>query len=301
MGTINAWDQPGDYSWSVGRLQLLLEPTHLIFLEGTLPVKPHKHKFVNVSYSKGSVEFMCKFGWDSKTDFKDRCRERRERLSTKDERKVLDKYDFIRTRRKEDDVHRVSHEFFRRFTDGKGGWKLIGYELSNAVEKWAKKYPDDVRIASVDDDHFSSSDLVFIEHKARHSYMGTSVVYIPQHSDGKDGIPSSFFMYPGHLDGIMQTLKSIVKSAAPFKKREREFRKKQGIDIKKNIKWTTEHELNKASLETKLEKHRAASIKRWNNSKTKKRLDDRMNKLRSEIAPQEPVVTLAPTEPMETK
>jgi predicted RNA-binding Zn-ribbon protein involved in translation (DUF1610 family) len=105
-------------------------------------------------------------------------------------------------------IHRTWHAFSRRFGKKEGrGWKLKGYAFMEAVEKWAKKYPE-VQIVAVDDNHHSSSALVLVPHfdKREKDYWGTTLVYIPQCS-GEDAI--DFFMYPSHLEGFMDGFKAM--------------------------------------------------------------------------------------------
>jgi hypothetical protein len=90
----------------------------------------------------------------------------------------------------------------------KNVWKWIGYDLMTKVEAWAKKNPS-VRIAYCDDAVHSSSYLVFIPHETKKEYFGTSVVLIPQCS-GEE--PSSYFLYPNHLDKIESVIKDIQKN-----------------------------------------------------------------------------------------
>jgi hypothetical protein len=160
------------------------------------------------------------------------CDRREERPSTPAERRWFsaDTHSWNRS----SGLHAVWHEFARRFKrqvvtgTGKIGkktfkytqevWRWIGYELMQRVAKWAVKYPDDVRITSCDDNHFSSSDLVLIEHKTRDRYMGTTVVYVPQCSGEQ---PIDFFLYPSHRHALIKTLQAIGKVAAVVERRER--------------------------------------------------------------------------------
>lgn len=99
-------------------------------------------------------------------------------------------------------VHYVWHEFCRKFQAKEDGYKLTGYALMCAVEKWAERYPRDVFVVGCDDDSHSCSDLVVIEHRSRTVYMGATVVYIPQ----LHGAPAEFFLYPGERQGLIEVL-----------------------------------------------------------------------------------------------
>lgn len=116
-------------------------------------------------------------------------------------------------------VSRVYLSFVKAFMkEEEWEWKWIGYDLMKRVEKWAKKYPSEVHIVGVDDDVFASSVLVLIEARTHDSYMGTSVIYIPQCTGEK---PIRFFLYPCHRAGLITALKEIAKEEVPRRKREK--------------------------------------------------------------------------------
>lgn len=108
-------------------------------------------------------------------------------------------------------IHRVYHNYMKKFRDDKGNYKLTGYELMVAIARWAKRYPDDVRVTSCDDDYFMSSEVVYIQHRTHDSYMGTSVIFIPQKGDQ----PNEMFLYPHALEAMLRTLIFIKKDAKP--------------------------------------------------------------------------------------
>jgi hypothetical protein len=80
------------------------------------------------------------------------------------------------------------------------------------VARWAKKYPEDVRIVGVDDSYYSGSDLVLIEHRGKVGYHGTTVIFIAQCSGDP---PVRFFLYPSHRDSLMAALMAIKQAALP--------------------------------------------------------------------------------------
>lgn len=121
-------------------------------------------------------------------------------------------------------VHKVAHEYDRRF---KG---LSGYELIVKVERWAKKYPDDVRLVSVDDKHFAGSLLVLIEHRTKTQYMGTSAIIIPQCTGEA---PLQFFLYPEHRRALLAALTSIEKASLPILAREKADRLRSQAETKR--------------------------------------------------------------------
>jgi len=136
------------------------------------------------------------------------CGEHKERPATKQE--AVNHKQWIKDMGKRSDaMHRVSHIFQRKFFEkGTGAWKWTGYSLMCKMEKWAKKYPEDVFCAGIDDSHFCGSDIYFILHRDGKMNWGTSVVVITQ-CDGQP--PCQYFMYPGHLTGILDVLKKIDK------------------------------------------------------------------------------------------
>jgi len=100
--------------------------------------------------------------------------------------------------------------FMAQDNHGDGPFKLVGFELMEAIEKWAKGRPD-VRIVGCDDGMFSGSMLVLVEHCTDDSYMGTSLVYVPQLS----GPPSVAFLYPGHRRDLVAALGAVGEAAEP--------------------------------------------------------------------------------------
>lgn len=105
-------------------------------------------------------------------------------------------------------MHWVSWDFQRRFFNKKTG-KFIksGYPMMKAVARWAKKYPKDVEICTVDDNYFAGSSLVLIQHrKSPRKVWGVSVIFIPQ-CTGEP--PTSFFLYPSHYHRLAPALARI--------------------------------------------------------------------------------------------
>jgi hypothetical protein len=116
------------------------------------------------------------------------------RKSTKEEKALIKKED-----KEHLGIHKISHEFQRKFykshdTSGRS-FKWKGYDLMERVRKWAKKYPS-VIITRCDDNHFCGSDLVFIPHENVYSYMGASLIIIPQ-CTGEEAM--QVFLYPPDL------------------------------------------------------------------------------------------------------
>lgn len=102
-------------------------------------------------------------------------------------------------------LHRVWWDFQHRFLDGKPVKK--GYPLMVAVERWAKRFPKDVTVCTVDDAVHAGSSLVLIQHRiSPRKVWGVTVVYIPQ-CTGES--PISFFLYPCHYKALAPALKRI--------------------------------------------------------------------------------------------
>lgn len=125
-------------------------------------------------------------------------------------------------------IHRVWHDFCNRFMAAPtwGTFNIKGHELLTGVQEWAKQYPNDVRIVRVDDAAHCGSDLIFISHKCRYQFMGTSVVFIPQ-CTGEQA--TTFFLYPSHIDDLMLALRwcqreeAMDRSGSPLEARNKEL------------------------------------------------------------------------------
>lgn len=114
-------------------------------------------------------------------------------------------------------IHAVLFDLWDRFTDPTTGeFRLHGWPLMQELELWARRWPGDARIVPCDDECHMGSWLVLIEHRTTHSYMGTSVMYVPQHH----GPPVRFFLYPCDRGALAAALKSIARAARPVKRRE---------------------------------------------------------------------------------
>lgn len=158
--------------------------------------KKHQHKWVASHYSgyrRCKITFRCS------------CKAQFERAMTKVEQRFYSSnFDSLKRPPREKDVHAVWHDFVRRFRPGDDRkWKDVGYSLMEKVRRWASKYPDDVRLSHVDDEFFSNSMFILVEHQAEAQYMGTSVVYIPQ-CTGEN--PIVFFLYPGDRKQLISEL-----------------------------------------------------------------------------------------------
>ena len=196
----------------------------------------HRHKFVVAWYESRLIIFRCP------------CGETRQREITKKELDHLKKDGtFTINVPHKFDVHYVWYKFVKAFkkevniqwneytTKDKNGkdkkvrfrtsnlvYKWSGFELAKRIEKWAKKWPNDIKIVRCDDAYHAGSDLVLIEHKAPVNYMGTTVLYIPQCTGEQ---PIEFFLYPCHREELVKALNHIGKKAELAQKSERDFHK----------------------------------------------------------------------------
>src|SRR6267142_360604 len=153
----------------------------------------HKHRWHHAWSSSLATGFRCE------------CGAKRERAATDFEKKMWKKHWKESTKRNKH-LHSVWHDYMRSFIDVKK--PLKGYSLMVAVEKWAKKYPKDVTICSVDDAYHAGSVLVLIQHKlSPRKVWGVTVVYIPQ-CTGENQI--NFFLYPCHYKPLAVALSKVA-------------------------------------------------------------------------------------------
>lgn len=82
-----------------------------------------------------------------------------------------------------------------------------GYESMEVIEQYVQDHSE-IEICTCDDSSFAGSDLVFVPHPD----MGVSVVYVPQLSGGS----AQFFLYPGHLNNLIDTLTKMRDKYFPL-------------------------------------------------------------------------------------
>lgn len=142
------------------------------------------------------------------------CKEGRDRPATKEEAKEAKKK-FKELMVEAKALHRVWHDFCKRFIPDQK-WKYIGYDLMVKVNRWARKYPQDVKITRCDDNVHAGSDIVYINHRVDNKkWFGTTVVVIPQ-CTGEE--PMRFFLYPQHHKEMVKALSVIGQTAGKCKK-----------------------------------------------------------------------------------
>lgn len=157
------------------------------------------------------------------------CGERRERKPTPKEVKEI--IPQIREgNRHTKAIHRLWHAFCAALEKAR--------DKMEAAEKFAKTHKD-VKLVWCDDNVHASSLLVFVPHgdpqaklkldksTCGEPYWGTSVTYIPQCTGEK---PITFFLYPGHLRGLLEALTVLQKRQdrlnAPWERRIERYRAK---------------------------------------------------------------------------
>jgi hypothetical protein len=161
----------------------------------------HTHRWRRTGFMKTIVVEACSVAG---------CGKRRERAATLVEAKQIhETFQRMLYPGRADNMHFVWHEFAKKFMKDRGGYRWQGYDLMQRIERWSKKYPDQVTICRVDDDMFMGADLVLIGSCSTHQWMGINVVYVTQGS----GEPSHFFLYPQHVAGLLHALQlSQVKA-----------------------------------------------------------------------------------------
>jgi len=129
------------------------------------------------------------------------------------------------------DTHNVWHDFCRKFNAPKGGYKYSGYKFQQRVEEWAKQYPD-VKIVTCDDSHHATSILVLIPHKTKQSYMGITVIFIPQFG----GDISRSFLYNHNRMNLIKALQSMKPTKPTEKTLDLDVNSKGKLVLKRQFK-----------------------------------------------------------------
>lgn len=120
-------------------------------------------------------------------------------------------------------IHRVWHGMplprnFESITDQDR--KLA---IGKKIERYAKRHPGQVIPLMCDDTYHATSDLVLVTHEIQDDWMGVTVMMIPQ-CDGRP--PAEFFLYPGHVNALLQELRKIQKRTRTIKGRERAWERR---------------------------------------------------------------------------
>jgi len=161
------------------------------------------HTFKVSSYTTKHITYRCS-----------KCNERAERSSSKEEEKYISEK---QNRRLNPPKHYVWHNFAKAFQNDDMSWKKEKLNKMHAISKWAEKYPEHIRIIRCDDSVNSSSVIIFIEHKSERSYMGTTMLCVPQCSPDP---PISMFLYPNHVENMIAALQEIEVQTRTIKEIE---------------------------------------------------------------------------------
>jgi hypothetical protein len=108
---------------------------------------------------------------------------------------------------KKDNIHTLFHKMLHQFGDGKLGFKESGFDLMCALDKFVAKNKEIID-CGVDDDYHTSSNLYLIPHEDDYQLWGVTCLYVPQCTGEK---PIRFFLYPGHLKGLIEGLQEMAK------------------------------------------------------------------------------------------
>ena len=84
--------------------------------------------------------------------------------------------------------------------------KIIGWDAICHANKFTKEHSDIITVRC-DDSYHAGSDIFLIPHEGKKEYWGTTVMFIPQCCD-EQGV---FFLYPEHLDDLVDALLKLQK------------------------------------------------------------------------------------------
>lgn len=91
-----------------------------------------------------------------------------------------------------------------------------GYDVFEVMDQCIKKYPEIIDV-HVDDDHHCGSSVYLIPHEDKFHLWGVTVLYVPQCTGEK---PIRFFLYPGHLMSMIESLQVMAKIARKYGNRK---------------------------------------------------------------------------------
>lgn len=128
-------------------------------------------------------------------------------------------------------VHSVWHDFQDKFYKDHRELKYRGWDLIEKIRVWAKDYPDDVKMVTVDDNAHATSILCLIEHKTECDYMGTTVIYAGQCGDAVE-----FFLYPENTNELISVLTALKRAARPIQQAEKKWREEEDKKLQELFK-----------------------------------------------------------------
>jgi hypothetical protein len=120
---------------------------------------------------------------------------------TKEEKKAFKKSFFSYS-----GVNDLSHKLQKHINKSK---EQVGYGLMGQIDKFIAKNPQIIE-CHVDDDYHAGSSIYLIPHEDQYKLWGVSCMYVPQCTGEK---PIRFFLYPGHLNGLIEGLEKMAAIA----------------------------------------------------------------------------------------
>lgn len=96
-------------------------------------------------------------------------------------------------------LHKIFHSFLSEILDDDKKFKEEGLFRFKDVEDFAEKMKD-VKLTYCDDDFFTTSELLWVPHVSGNTFMGVSLIFIPQVTADK---PTTIFLYPNHLKQLI--------------------------------------------------------------------------------------------------
>lgn len=137
------------------------------------------------------------------------CEQQRERNTTKAEAKELVQRAALQEKRGVQ-INKVWRKIEKAGKRSNGSWGLETDALEGVVNRFEGDAKNGILSARVDDTMFCGADFKFIPHKMDDpklgkEYWGTTVLYF----GGCDGSFLEFFMYPGHVEGMLEVLTQI--------------------------------------------------------------------------------------------
>jgi len=154
----------------------------------------HIHNFELYMWSRKELFFKCE------------CGEKVTRPPTPEEEVEMQAY-IDRQNKEMDKMHALWHELSPKiyFDEEKPFQLPRGRELTDIVDLFREEHPEVVR-TGCDDNHHMTSDIYLVPHETESYYWGTTVLVACQ-----EGSTIEFFLYPSHLNALIQTLQEIQK------------------------------------------------------------------------------------------
>ncbi len=157
------------------------------------------------------------WGWKSVGIRCRKCNEHRiVKLSKKEQGNF--RRNFARSSKNGYEIHKLWFDFCKRFMGDHGTFLYVGHDLSNRIERWAKKHLE-VIVLGCDDNVYASSRVFLIPHKIEGYFHGTTWVVVPQ----LEGQPTVFFTYKEHVEGFLTAIKALHAEHKKPQRKENNF------------------------------------------------------------------------------